>query len=51
MNAKEIAVDLHETDGFTLSAIVEGYLIQRRYIGYNIKEAKRNFIAQIKEAK
>lgn len=51
MNAKEIAVDLHETDGFTLSAIVEGYLIQRRYIGYNIKEAKRNFIARIKEAK
>jgi len=49
MNAKEITVDLHDTDGFTLSAIVNGYLLQKRYIGYNIKEAKRNFIALSKE--
>jgi len=49
MNTKDIAVDLHDTDGFTLSAIVNGYLLQKRYIGYNIKEAKRNFIALSKE--
>lgn len=49
MNAKDIAVDLHETDGFTLSAIVGGYLVQRRYIGHNIKEARRDFIARNKE--
>ena len=49
MNAKDIAVDLHETDGFTLSAIIGGYLVQRRYIGYNIKQAKRDFIAENKE--
>lgn len=49
MNAKDIAVDLHETDGFTLSAVVNGYLFQRRYIGENIKKAKRDFIAEIKE--
>lgn len=49
MNTKDIAVDLHDTDGFTLSAIIGGYLVQRRYIGHNIKEAKRDFIARNKE--
>jgi hypothetical protein len=49
MNTKEIAVDLHDTDGFTLSAIINGYLVQRRYIGENIKNAKRHFIAMAKE--
>jgi hypothetical protein len=51
MNTKDIAVDLHETDGFTLSAIINGYLVQHRYIGHNIKEAKRDFIARNKEEK
>jgi|688.fasta_scaffold267896_5 hypothetical protein len=51
MNTKDIAVDLHETDGFTLSAIVNGYLVQHRYIGENIKSAKRHFIALCKEGK
>ena len=46
MNAKDIAVELHETDGFTLYAIVDGYLVTRRYIGENIRAAKKQFIAQ-----
>lgn len=44
MKQIEIAVDLHETDGFTLSAIIGGYLVQQRFIDYSIREAKRLFI-------
>jgi len=49
MNTKDITVDLHDTDGFTLSAIINGYLVQHRYIGENIKGAKRHFISLAKE--
>lgn len=44
MRLNEISVQRHAVDGFTLSAIVGGYLVQERFIGYTIKEAKRLFI-------
>lgn len=46
MKAKDISVELHLNDGFTLWAIVEGYLVKRRYLDYTVKDAKREFIAE-----
>lgn len=41
-----ITVERHTVDGFTLYAIVGGYLVQERYIGYSLKEAKALFRAK-----
>ena len=41
-----ISVERHAVDGFTLYAIVGGYLVQERYIGYSLKEAKALFRAK-----
>lgn len=37
---------LEDTDGFTLSAIIKGKLIQHTYYGDNIGKAKRQFLAR-----
>lgn len=39
MSRREISIQRHKVDGFTLSAIVRGYLVSQRYIGYSLKEA------------
>lgn len=49
MKPEDIVVDLHESDTFTLSAIINKKLVQHTYIGENIKGAKRDFIALAKE--
>lgn len=41
-----ITVERHASDGFTLYGIgSDGYFIHRRYIGYTLREAKREFRA------
>jgi len=39
-----MTIERHTVDGFTISAIRGGYLVQQRYIGYTVREAKRLFI-------
>jgi hypothetical protein len=39
----DITITRHLTDGFTLSATVGDHLVQRRYMGYTVREAKRMF--------
>jgi len=39
-----MTIERHTVDGFTISAIRDGYLVSQRYIGYTVKEAKRLFI-------
>lgn len=46
MNARDITVERHLIDGFTLSAIWRGQLIHERYVGYSLREAKGTFIAK-----
>ena len=41
---KQMTIKRHTVDGFTISAIRGGYLVNERYIGYTIREAKRLFI-------
>lgn len=50
LKRSDITVTRHIADGFTLSAIVNGYLFQRRYIGYTLTEAKTRFIEEAKNA-
>jgi hypothetical protein len=38
-----ISIERHGVDGFTLSAIVRGYLVSERYIGYSLQEAHSLF--------
>lgn len=45
----DITVCRHRTDGFTLSAIVDGYLFHRRYLYYTLKEARALFIEEATE--
>lgn len=42
----DITVTRHNVNGFTLSAIVDGYLFKRRYIGYTLAEAKTRFLEE-----
>ena len=44
----DITVTRKPNDGFVLSTIHQGYLVQRRYIGYAIREAKRLFRHELK---
>lgn len=46
----DIIVTRHATDGFTLSAIVDGYRFHRRYIGYTLREAKTMFLEEANNA-
>lgn len=46
----DITVTRHSVDGFTLSAIVDGYLFKRRYIGYTLAEAKTRFLEETENA-
>lgn len=46
----DISVTRHMADGFTLSAIVDGYLFHRRYIGYTLREAKTRFLEEANSA-
>lgn len=46
----DITVTRHSVDGFTLSAIVDGYLFKRRYIGYTLAESKNRFIEEAENA-
>lgn len=39
-----MTIERHTVDGFTISAIRGGYLVQERYIGYTVREAKRLFV-------
>lgn len=39
-------IERHTVDGFTIYAIRGGYLVQERYIGYTVREAKRLFTAK-----
>ena len=41
-----ITVERHAVDGFTLYATVNGYLVQQRYIGYTLREARAAFVAK-----
>ena len=41
-----VTVTRHATDGFTLSAMVRGYLVSEGYVGYTVAEAKGTFKAK-----
>lgn len=43
MSRREISIQRNGVDGFTLSAIVRGYRVSERYIGYSLKEAHSLF--------
>lgn len=43
----DVSVTRHATDGFTLSAIVAGQLVHRRYIGWTLRAAMRDFLAEV----
>ena len=45
----DISVERHTHDGFTLSAMHNGYYRHKRYIGYTLKEAKQDFRQWVKE--
>lgn len=42
-----ITITRYSVDGFTLSAIVDGHLFIRRYIGYTLTEAKTRFLEEV----
>jgi len=43
----DMSVEYHSVDGFTLRATdSEGYLVNRRFIGYTLREAKSLFRAE-----
>lgn len=46
----DISVTRYATDGFRLSAMVNGHLFHRRYIGYTLKEAKAMFLKEANNA-
>lgn len=43
-----ITLTSHPTNGFTLSAIIDGYYVARMYIGYSVKEARLLFLEETK---
>jgi len=43
MSRRGISIERHGVDGFTLSAIVRGYRVSQRYIGYSLQEAHSLF--------
>ena len=43
MSRRGISIERHGVDGFTLSAIVRGYLVSERYIGYSVTAAESLF--------
>jgi hypothetical protein len=43
MSRRGISIERYGVDGFTLSAIVRGYLVSERYIGYSLQEAHTLF--------
>ena len=47
----EITVTRHAVDGFTLSTIEGGQLLSKRFIGYTLRDAKRQFKQEVKEGK
>ena len=46
-----MTITRHSVDGFTISAMRDGYLVSRRYIGYSLREAKRLFTEEHGEGK
>ena len=43
MKYKDIEIDRHIVDGFTLYAYVNDEFIKMRYVFYTVAEAKKNF--------
>ena len=43
MSRRGISIERYGVDGFTLSAIVRGYLVSQRFIGYSVSEAHAIF--------
>lgn len=46
MKRDDITVTRHPMDGFTLSAMHDGYLVSRRYVFYSEPDATREFLAE-----
>ena len=47
MTYKEIQIERHPVDGFTLYATVNDEFIKMRYIFYTMAEAKRDFYNKV----
>lgn len=47
MKYKDIQIDNHIVDGFTLYAYTNDYFIKQRYIGYSFTEAKKDFYNKV----
>ena len=48
IKAQDISVQRHAVDGFTLYALDrDGVLVNRRFIGYTLQEAKRLFMQEV----
>lgn len=44
---RDITVEWHRTDGFTLSVLAGGLFRHRRFIGYTVEEATALFVAEL----
>ena len=43
-----VSVTLHGSDGFTLSGMRDGYLVEHRFIGWTVSGARRVFRAYLR---
>ena len=46
---KNVSVEHHIVDGFTLYAMTEEYLVHRRFIFYTLEEAIEIFLEELNE--